>query len=182
MTNKLMKLLAGGVAALAIGAPAFAAGTNSNQVSVGLTANIVSSLTLTSLTPAQDFGTVTANSTTTALIPVTVTSAWTLGSGQTVKIFAYFNSASAAMTGTNTGTTIPVSAFTGSVDLGAAQAFSATNPFGGSNAIQIFSQTLNLLTSVGGHLDTLNLTMNLNGVNVQADSYTGTMYIQAQAL
>jgi len=180
--NKLMKILAGSVAALAVSAPAFAAGTNSNQVSVGLTANIVSSLSITSLTPAQDFGIVTPGSTTTALVPVTVTSLWVLGSGQTVKLYAYFNSASAAMTGTNSGTNIPVSAFTGSVNLGAAQAFSATNPFGGSNAIQMYSQTLTALTSVGTRIDTLNLTMNLTGVNVQADSYTGTMYLQAQAL
>lgn len=180
--NKLMKILAGSVAALAVSAPAFAAGTNSNQISVGLTANVQSFLTLTSLTPAQDFGTVLGGSKTTALVPVTVISAWALGSGQTVKLYAYFNSASAAMTGTATGTNIPVSAFTGSVDLGSAQTFSTTNPFGGSNAIQMYSQTLSLLTAISTRTDTLNLTMDLSGTPVQPDAYTGTMYIQAQAL
>jgi len=147
-----------------------------------LTANVTSFLTLTTLTPSYDFGTVLAGSTTSQLVPFTVTSAWALGSGQTVKMYAYFGTSAAAMTGTATGTNIPVTAFTGSVDLGSAQAFSATNPFGGSNAIQMYSQTLSLLTAISTRVDTLGLTMNLSGVNLQPDAYTGTLYIQAQAL
>ena len=164
---------------------AHAASTNSNKVDVALSANILTGLTVVVANPAVVWGVVTPGASNPAPLgqAVAVVSTWSLAAGQTVKMYAYFDSASSAMSGTLTGSLIPASAFTGSVNGGASATFSQTNPFGGSSALQMYSQTLTSLTAISTRTDTLALTMDLTGqTQLAADNYTGVMHLQAQAL
>jgi hypothetical protein len=184
----LKKIMVAGVLLMGVcaGSVRAQAATNSNKVDVVLSAQVLNSLTLVVANPAVAFGVVIPGTSNAAPLgqQVAVVSSWTLAAGNTVKLFAYFDTSTAAMTGTLTGALVPVSAFTGSVNSGATQAFTSTNPFGGAAlALPMYSQTLTSLTAIGGRTDSIALTMNLTGVtSLAADNYTGTMHIQAQAL
>jgi len=184
----MIKKAAAGVLAVALGvaAPMAQAATNSNKVDVLLSAQVLTSLTIVVANPAVLFGVVTPGASNAAPLgqAVAVVTAWTLAAGNTVKLYAYFDTASAAMTGTLTGANIPTSTFTGSVNGGAAQPFTSANPFGGpALALPMWSQTLTSLTAVGTRTDSIALTMDLTGqTSLPSDNYLGTMHIQAQAL
>jgi hypothetical protein len=159
--------------------------TTSNKVDVALTAQVLQTLTLVVAVPTVAFGVVTPGQSNTAPLgqAVSVVSAWSLASGVTMKLYAYFDTASSAMTGTLTGTLVPTSAFTGSVNGGAQASFTQTNPFGGAAlALQMYSVGITAANLIGARTDTLALTMNLTGISLVSDTYSGTMHVQAQAL
>jgi hypothetical protein len=104
----------------------------------------------------------------------------------TVNLYAYFSSASAALSAT-TGGAIPSSAVLGEVPTGTPTTFTAftqSNPLGGAGAsLQLYSQSIVLYTGDSSRTDALSLEINLNGTPQQpAGTYSGTLYIQAQTL
>jgi hypothetical protein len=181
-------------AAFALSLSAFAQ-TNSNTVDVTLQATLSETLTVTlnsgnsqsiaSITPAA------VNAFTGG--PVNVTTAWVLKPGRTaVGLYAYFNSATAAMAHTDaTNTTdIPSGAIKALLNgAGGYNALVNTVPFGGANAgLQVFSTNISGTNRSATHNDTIALELDLTGtVNGQdmkqlpADVYSGTLHIQAQA-
>jgi hypothetical protein len=103
----------------------------------------------------------------------------------TFEVYAYFNSATAALTD-GAGDNIPSSAFSISDNGGAFRALNATQPLGGANA------GLNLVSipgsfanrGTGSHVDVLNFNVNLSTgtlPNLPPGTYVGTLTIQAQA-
>lgn len=120
---------------------------------------------------------------------VTVNSNWNLSPGRTALIlYAYFNSASAALAHSATVCTtgcpdIPSSAIEVKVNAGAFVPMTQTAPFGAAGAsLQLFNLKITGANKTSSRSDTLAFNINLSGLpQLPADTYTGTLVIQAQA-
>jgi len=118
--------------------------------------------------------------------PVSVTTGWTGLMNDTIHLYAYFTSASAALTGNLSGDLIPTSCVLGKMTTGlptSNTAFTQTGPFGGAgNSLELFSQTV-AGNGLSFRTDALSLTIDLTSLpTLPADTYTGTLIIEAQAL
>ncbi len=120
---------------------------------------------------------------------INITTTWT-GSlcllACTVSTYAYFTSATAALSGGGTpATNIPSSEVLGQLSTGSDyNPFTNTTPFGGANSgLTIFQQGYFLLTFGGSRTDVLNLEINLAGQpKLPAGTYSGILFIQAESL
>jgi len=168
---------------------------NSNAPTISLSATANESLTVNLSGNAVTWSTGTSN----ALVPgnasnagnttITVTTDWKLKSSRTaVALYAFFASAANAFTGAADNTQhIPSSMFEIKVGAGSFAPVTQTNAgFGGAGAsLQIFSQSLTAGTDKNSSRNDV-LTFNINlssagGQQLAADTYNGTLTIQAQA-
>jgi hypothetical protein len=123
----------------------------STKVDVALTATVANGLSTTIAVPTVLFGVVATGTANAAPLAqaISVVSTWNLGVGQTVKMYAFFDSASAAMTGTLNGQMIPTSALSASVNGGSAQSFTSASPFtSGSTSATIYSVLISTANAV----------------------------------
>ncbi len=183
--RKSIRSIMAGTCALLMCTPMGATAVTSPRVDVSLSAFVLDSITVSVANPTVAWGAVATGTSNPAPLAqsISIVSAWNLGEGITVRLYAYFDSASNAMTGAVTGQLIPTSAITGSVNGGSAQNFSATSPFtSGATAMQLYSVPITTANLVVTRTDTLALTLNLVGLTPQADTYAGVMHLQAQAL
>jgi hypothetical protein len=136
-----------------------------------------------SVSPSSVSVPLTAGGTGQANNPISITSTLTDPLNTSVNIYGYFVSATAALTGSALGVTIPTSAVFGIVPTGLPSSytsFTQTSPFGGSGAsLQLVALTG--LTTNHSQTDNLTLRINLSGIPLPADTYIGTLYIQSQA-
>ncbi|MGH9521012.1 MAG: hypothetical protein ACRD3E_00610 [Terriglobales bacterium] len=167
------------------------ASTNSNNTTVGLTATVNESLTVGLSGATQTWTTGTANPLTPGQASnngdsaITVTTTWTLSPSRTaVVLYAYFASATAALVPTAGTTNIPASDFEIKVGAGSFTPVSGTNAgFGvAGSSLQLQSTTINGTNKVGSATAVLTFNINLSTLpQLPADTYTGTLNIQAQA-
>lgn len=120
--------------------------------------------------------------------PVSVTTSWTsLKSSRTaVKLYAYFTSATAALVHTNSlnTTDIPSSAIKVRVNgSGGYNPLSSTTPFNAAASGRLlFTQTISSGNRTGNRTDAMDVQLDLTTLpQLPADTYTGTLRIQAQA-
>jgi hypothetical protein len=119
--------------------------------------------------------------------PVSVTTSWTsLKSSRTaVKLYAYFTSATSALVHTNSlnTTDIPSSAVKIRVNgSGSYNPLSSTTPFSVSSGLLLFTNTINFGNRTSSRTDALDVQLDLTTLpQLPADTYTGTLRIQAQA-
>ena len=184
--NALRTILRGAIFCLPIliflfvGTPAQAQ-LKSNTASVNLAANLTTSLTVTASPGLVNFPLV-RNGIANGSATITVNTSWTVNFLiGTVKTYAYFTSAAAALTD-GAGDNIPSSSVSGSVNGGAFGAFTGSSPFAAGSSIALSSTTIFLFNTTGNHSDTLNMRINTTGLNLPAGNYTGVLIIQAQAL
>jgi len=123
--------------------------------------------------------------------PVVVTTAWTnLNPGQNgnLSVWSYFSSATAALahlSACGAGCpNIPSSAVEMRVNGGPLSPVNQTGPFGAAGAArQVFAVRISGSNKTGVEVDTLALNINLSTLpGLPADSYSGTLFIQAQAV
>jgi hypothetical protein len=154
---------------------------NSNVANVLLNAPLAESLTVVAGPGTVNFALV-PNGSAAGSAPVSITTTWALGKTRTgVKLYAYFSSATALTDGA--GDNIPTSSVTGSINGGAAAAFTTVTPFGANGLAAIFTAAIGAGTFNSSHgPDTIGLTINTTGLALPAATYTGTLNIQAQAL
>jgi hypothetical protein len=105
----------------------------------------------------------------------------------TIKLYAYFPNANAALSGGTPVVNIPSSAVLGQMPTGtptAYTAFTQSNPLGVAGAsLLLFTQTYLAIAPAGNRTDALNLEINLaNQPQLPAGTYSGTLFIQAQSL
>lgn len=166
--------------ALAMSQTSHAQAMNSAVSNVNLNATLAESLTVAA-TPATVNFTLVPNGTANGSSAVSVTTSWALQkTRKSVNVYAFFASANALTDGA--GDNIPTSSVTGSVNGGAAAAFTTADPLA-ANGMTIFTQ------AVGGagtfnntHTDSVALTISTVGLNLPAATYTGVLTFQAQAL
>jgi hypothetical protein len=119
--------------------------------------------------------------------PISITTSWSgFAKSSTIDLYGYFSSSSAALTGKVGGDLIPTSCVLGKMTTGlptSNTAFTQTGPFGGAgSSLELFSQTV-AGTGSSNRTDALSLTINLTSLpTLPADTYTGTLIIEAQEL
>lgn len=167
---------------------------NSNTATVTLQATLNESLTVTA---APTSGTnvtfaLVSGGTATGSAPVAMTTSWVMkGSRASVTMTGYFTSATQALAGTGSSPSyIPTSEILGQVTTGAPTSFTAFTQTPGTGALGtagaslvLFTQTVNGSNRSSSRSDNLNLEINLTSQpQLPADTYTGTLNLQAQAL
>ena len=161
--------------------PASHAQLNSNNATVNLNAILAESLTVAAGPATVNF-TLAASGPANGSAPVSITTTWALGKTRSsVKLYAYFSSVNALNDGA--GDNIPTANVTGSVNGGAAAAFTGVTPFS-ANGMTIFSSVIGAAGTFNSSHgpDTIALTINTAGLSLPAATYTGVLNIQAQAI
>jgi len=164
--------------------PAEAQVLNSAAHSITLTAVLSESLTVTLSASAVNFTLVAGRAANPGSVPITATTNWTLNPTRGhVRIYAYFANSAAALTD-GAGDNIPSAHFRISDNAGAFRALTHTVPFGGAGAGLLLSTTaITKANRTGSHTDTMDFNINLLTLpKLPADTYTGTLTIQAQAI
>jgi hypothetical protein len=113
-----------------------------------------------------------------------VTISVSTGSSGTMNIYSYFTSANSALTGQHSAVSIPSSAVLGQVTSGlpvSPTAFTQSTPFAGA-AAGLELASARVMGAGSNYSYTLNFEINLTGLTIPADTYTGTLIIQAQEM
>jgi hypothetical protein len=166
--------------ALAMSGASYAQALNSTVANVNLNATLAESITVNA-SPATVNFTLVPNGVAGGSSNVTVVTSWALKTTRkSVNVYAYFSSATALTDGA--GDNIPNTSVSGSIDGGAAAAFSTVTPFTNFGLAPVFTQTVGAATTFNNtHTDTIALSISTVGLNLPAATYTGTLNIQAQA-
>ena len=157
---------------------------NSGAQTIALNANLAESLSLTLSANVVNFALSAGSASNPGSAGITATTAWTLAPGRTsVGVYAYFTSASAALTdGTNN---IPSSAFFIADNAGTPAALTNSVAYGATNAgLKLATVAITGANRSASRTDAMTFNINLsNGTLPQlpASTYTGTLNIQAQA-
>lgn len=181
-TQKYIRILAL-MLAVSVASRATAQALNSGAQTIALNATLGESLTLALSANAVNF-TLTAGSANNAgSTNITATTAWTLKPGRTaVGVYAYFTAAATALTD-GAGDNIPSSAFFISDNSGASTALTNTVAFGGATAgLQLANVAITNANRASTRTDVMAFNINLTTLpQLPANTYTGTLNIQAQA-
>jgi hypothetical protein len=164
---------------------------NSTAQPIALNATLAESLTVSLNTATVNFTLSAGSAANAGSNTVIATTKWVLKPGRTaVGVYAYFASNTAALTGTS-GALIPSSAFsiadTGAGSGGAGTSGALTNSvaFGGASAgLKLVNVPITGLNMNANRTHTMAFNIDLSGgtlPQLPADTYTGTLNIQAQA-
>ena len=181
---KLVTRSAVAILLLAAASSLAAAQLNSNTQTISLSATLPESLTVGLSASSVTFNLTAGSATNAGNTGVTATTTWVLRpSRTTLRVLAYFGSATAAMTDGG-GNNIPSSSFFISNNGGASAAVNQTQAgFGVANsALQLSSTAITNANRAGNRTDAMLFNINLTTLpQLPAGTYTGTLNIQAQA-
>jgi heme/copper-type cytochrome/quinol oxidase subunit 3 len=182
---KLVRLFCAAMAGLAMTASIASAQLNSGAQTIALNANLAESLTLTLSANTVNFTLAAGSATNAGSAGVTATTAWTLAPGRTsVGVYAYFTSATAALTD-GAGDNIPSSAFYIADNAGTSTPLTNTVAYGAANAgLKLATVAITGANRSSSRTDAMTFNINLSGgtlPQLPANTYTGTLNIQAQA-
>jgi hypothetical protein len=175
------KAFAVATALLLVGASnaAAQAGLTSNLATVALTATKAATLTVSPTASTATLASITDNSNVNNFTPVSLTTAWNLTAGSSVRLIGWFATpAQALVNGTDF---IPSSKVEGRVGAAAYAPFSAAAVGGvgvAGGSLQLFNQSV-VGSLFGTRTDQLDLRLNLAGTTTLAGDYTGTLNLQA---
>jgi hypothetical protein len=182
MHSRLKKALLGATALLLIGAGNARAqvGLTSNLATVALTATKAATLSVTPAASVATLASITDGSNANNFTAVSLTTAWNLNAGSTVRLVGWFGTPAQALA--NGTDFIPSSKVEGRVGATAYAPFTgapvgAVGVAGGS--LQLFSQGVAAANYFGTRTDQLDLRLDLTGTTTMAGDYTGTLNLQA---
>jgi hypothetical protein len=176
------KALAGVTALLLFGASTARAqaGLTSNLATVSLTATKAATLTVSTDVGTATLASITDNSAVNNFSQVTVTTAWNLTAGSSVRLIGYFSTPAQALA--NGTDFIPSSKVLGRVGATSYAAFTS-GAVGGvgvaGGSLQLFSQAVAAGSFLGTRNDVLDLRLDLTGTTTVAGNYTGLLNLQA---
>lgn len=178
----LKRSLIGTTALLLLGASTALAqvGLTSNVATVALTATKSATLTVSPNASTATLASITDNSTANDFTPVSLTTAWNLTAGSSVRLIGWFGTPGQALV--NGTDFIPSSKVEGRVGAAAFAPFSAAAVSGvgvAGGSLQLFSQAVSAANYFGSRTDQLDLRLNLTGTTTLAGDYTGTLNLQA---
>jgi hypothetical protein len=182
MRSPLKNALLGATALLLIGASNARAqvGTTSNIATVALTATKDATLSVTPNASTATLASITDNSNVNDFTPVSLTTAWNLNAGSSVRLVGWFATPAQALA--NGSDLIASSRVEGRVGATAYAPFSGA-PVGtvgvAGGSLELFSQAVGAGTYFGSRTDQLDLRLDLTGVTTMAGDYTGTLNLQA---
>jgi len=171
---------------LLLGMAVAASAQNSNVANVSMSASLSESLTVSLSGASVNFTLTQGSASNPGNTTISATTDWVLKPGRTgLKLYAYFDSSSMALAHQDAANTsdIPSSAVEVGVNGGALTPVSSTVVFGAANAgMQLFNQSITGANKTGSRTDTLAFNINLGSLaTLPADTYNGTLHIQAQA-
>jgi hypothetical protein len=182
MRSPLKNAMLGATALLLIGAGNARAqvGLTSNLATVALTATKSPTLSITPTAAVATLASITDNSNANVFSPLSITTAWNLTAGASVRVVGWFGTPAQALA--NGTDFIPSSKVEGRVNAVPYAPFTgapvgAVGVAGGS--LQLFSQAVGAGTYFGTRTDLLNLRLDLTGTTTMAGDYTGTLNLQA---
>jgi hypothetical protein len=176
------KALAGTTALVLVGtSPALAqVGLTSNVATVALTATKSATLVVSPNASTATLASITDNSNVNNFTPVSLTTAWNLTAGSSVRLIGWFATpAQALVNGTDF---IPSSKVEGRVGATAYAPFTSATVGGvgvAGGSLQLFNQAVAAGSYFGTRTDQLDLRLNLTGTTTLAGDYTGTLNLQA---
>jgi hypothetical protein len=182
MRSPLKNALLGATVLLLIGASNARAqvGTTSNIATVALTATKDATLSVTPNASTATLASITDNSNVNDFTPVSLTTAWNLNAGSSVRLVGWFATPAQALA--NGSDFIASSRVEGRVGATAYAPFSGA-PVGtvgvAGGSLELFSQAVGAGTYFGSRTDQLDLRLDLTGVTTMAGDYTGTLNLQA---
>ncbi len=182
MHSPFRKTLAGFTALLLLGASSARAqvGLTSNVATVALTATKNATLTVSPNASTATLASITDNSTANNFSPVSLTTAWNLTAGSSVRLIGWFAAPAQALA--NGADFIPSSKVEGRVGATAYAPFTS-GAVGGvgvaGGSLQLFSQAVAAGSYFGSRTDQLDLRLDLTGTTTIAGDYTGTLNLQA---
>lgn len=155
-------------------------GTTSNVATVALTATKAATLSVTPTASTATLASITDGSNANNFTPVSLTTAWNLTAGSSVRLVGWFAAPAQALA--NGSDFIPSSRVEGRVGAAAYAPFSGA-PVGSvgvaGGSLELFSQSVGAGTFFGSRTDQLDLRLDLTGVTTLAGDYTGTLNLQA---
>jgi hypothetical protein len=182
MHSLFRKILAGFTALLLVGASSAGAqvGLMSNVATVALTATKNATLTVSPNASTATLASITDNSNANNFSPVSLTTAWNLTAGSSVRLIGWFATPAQALA--NGADFIPSSKVEGRVGATAYAPFTS-GAVGGvgvaGGSLQLFSQAVAAGSYLGSRTDQLDLRLDLTGTTTIAGDYTGTLNLQA---
>jgi hypothetical protein len=183
MQRPLNRALAGAAAlALAIASTAQAqVGLTSTAATVTLNATKLSTLTVTPSTSTATLASITDNSNANNFSNVSLTTAWNLTSGTSVRLVGWFATPTSALA--NGTALIPAANVEGAINGGGFTPFTSAAVGGvgvAGGSLQLFSQAVAAANYFSTRTDQLNLRLNLVGFpTTTAGLYTGTLNVEA---
>jgi hypothetical protein len=182
MRTKYWVMLAAMAVVMAQGTAAYAQ-LNSNQAAVNLNAVMSESLALSAAPGTVNFTPLNSNGVTSGDSAITINTAWVLTNARTnVNVYAYFASTTALTNTSNATYTIPVGSVQGKVNAGAYTAFTGNSPFATGSSLTVANVNITGINKNSSRSDTLSLTVDTTGAGLPAGTYTGTLFVQAQAI
>ena len=178
----LKKALVSASALLLVGASSAygQVGLTSNVATVALTATKNATLTVTPNASTATLASITDNSNANVFTPVSITTAWNLTAGSSVRLIGWFATPAQALV--NGSDFIPSSKVEGRVNATAYAPFSAAAVGGvgvAGGSLQLFSQAVAAGSFFNSRTDQLDLRLNLIGTTTLAGDYLGTLNLQA---
>ncbi|HZA99080.1 MAG TPA: hypothetical protein VE399_09905 [Gemmatimonadales bacterium] len=176
------KVLTGTTALLFVGSSSAVAqvGLPSNVATVALTATKNATLTVSPNASTATLASITDNSNVNNFTPVSLTTAWNLTAGSTVRLIGWFATPAQALA--NGTDFIPSSKVEGRVNATAYAPFTSGAVAGvgvAGGSLQLFSQAVAAGSYFGSRTDQLDLRLDLTGTTTVAGDYTGTLNLQA---
>jgi hypothetical protein len=180
----LKKVLVGTSALLLVGTSSAMAqvGLTSNVATVDLTATKNATLTVSPSTSTATLASITDNDNSSAnnFTAVSLTTAWNLTAGSSVRLIGWFATPAQALV--NGSDFIPSSKVEGRVGATAYAPFTSAAVGGvgvAGGSLQLFSQAVGTGSYFGNRTDQLDLRLNTLGITTIAGDYTGTLNLQA---
>jgi hypothetical protein len=178
----LRKVLAGSSFLLLVGTTSAAAqvGLTSNVATVALTATKNATLTVSPNASTATLASISDNSNVNNFTPVSLTTAWNLTTGSSVRLIGWFATPAQALA--NGTDFIPSSKVEGRVGAAAFAPFTSGGVGGvgvAGGSLQLFSQPVAAGSYFGSRTDQLDLRLDLTGTTTIAGDYTGTLNLQA---
>ncbi|HYD16524.1 MAG TPA: hypothetical protein VEB03_00810 [Candidatus Nanoarchaeia archaeon] len=146
-------------------------------------ASVSDTITISVLASTINFELVNGRAANRGSSPLSVTTSWDVQPRGTVAVYAYFDNPSAALLHTTpgVGSDIPASRVEAQVNGGRTQTFTGASPAGTTAGITVFTMTIVGSNRRGTRSDSLQLNINLQGTNIEPDTYRGVLRIRAQA-
>lgn len=155
-------------------------GLTSNVATVALTATKAATLSVTPAASVATLASITDGSNANVFTPVSLTTAWNLSAGSSVRLVGWFGTPAQALA--NGTDFIPSSKVEGRVNATAYAPFTGA-PVGvvgvAGGSLQLFSQAVAAGSYFGSRVDQLDLRLDLTGTTTVAGDYTGTLNLQA---
>jgi hypothetical protein len=164
------------------GTAAAQAPRNSGASAILLSASVGEAVTVTLSANAVHFNLTPGTATNPGDTGITVTTSWNSKPGRDLNVYAYFSSATAALS--NGTANIPSSAFSISTNGGAYLPVTNTVIFGGAGAgLQVGLPTKIMgLNKRGTRVDTMLFNLNISALTLPGGTYTGVLTVRAQAI